>query len=280
MIDGEEREYTDPVDIPEDTLFRSRTFFHATLSDNPILEATGYGATIDALPEPLRSLLRGNFHAARILDPWQVIPGAWVRAAQARWNDAPPDMPLSVVGLDVARGGQDKTVLARMYGSWVAPLDKYPGVATPDGPTVATLAMPYAGATHGVMVDVIGVGASVYDVLLSANVQTRGINFAASAGHQSDRSGKLRYRNIRAAAYWKLREALDPDHGDNLALPPDPELLADLCAAKWKLTASGIQIEDKEEIRTRLGRSPDCADALALAYYAYAAPSGADLVGF
>src|SRR5215470_13411529 len=55
-----------------------------------------------------------------------------------------------------------------------------------------------------------------------------------------DRSGKYRLINVRAAAYWKLRECLDPVHGENLALPPDSELLADLCAPRYKLTASGI----------------------------------------
>jgi hypothetical protein len=69
---------------------------------------------------------------------------------------------------------------------------------------------------------------------------------------------------VRAASYWKLRECLDPAHGEELALPPDPELLADLCAARYKLTASGIQLEAKEEIVQRLGRSPDSADAVVL----------------
>ena len=88
MVDGEtgkavEREFKRREDVPAGVLAQSRTFFHAFLSDNPILEQTGYGATIDALPEPLRSILRGQFDAARQEDPWQGIPIAWVRAAQA-----------------------------------------------------------------------------------------------------------------------------------------------------------------------------------------------------
>ena len=267
MIDGEEREYTDPVDIPNDVLYKSRTFIHASLKDNPILEATGYGATIDAMPEPLRSLLRGNFSAGRVADPYQVIPAAWVRAAQARWSSTQPDDALLSVGLDVARGGKDKTVLARLYGSWVAPLDKRPGIQTPDGPSAASLALPYASAVRGISVDVIGVGASAYDTLKGNGIRAYGVNFAEGAPELRDKSGRLKFRNVRAAAYWKLREALDPDHGDGLALPPDPELLADLCAPKWSLTTGGILIESKEDIIERLGRSPDCGDALALAYY-------------
>ena len=79
-----------------------------------------------------------------------------------------------------------------------------------------------------------------------------------------DRSGKYRLVNVRAASYWKLRECLDPVHGEELALPPDAELLADLGAPRYKLTASGIQLEAKEDIVQRLGRSPDAGDAVVL----------------
>ena len=55
---------------------------------------------------------------------------------------------------------------------------------------------------------------------------------------------------------WKFREALDPNSGLDIALPPDPELMADLAAPTWELTTRGIQIELKEKIIKRLGRSP------------------------
>jgi len=77
-IDGEE--YT----------ARSRTFIPARLDDNPYLRDTGYRATLQSLPEPLRSqLLHGDFTAGRVDHEWQVIPSEWVRAAQKRWTDAP-----------------------------------------------------------------------------------------------------------------------------------------------------------------------------------------------
>lgn len=270
MVDGKEIECPsgDPFEHEGATIQpRSRTFFHASLRDNPILDATGYGATIDALPEPLRSMLKGNFHAGRVADPWQVIPAEWVRAAQARWTpDAPRGQMLTAVGQDVARGGKDQTVVARLYGPWVAPLGKYPGASTPDGGSAAALVLPYGLSGAPIGVDVIGVGSSVYDTLKEQHIDVRPINFAEAAPDGArDRSGKLKFRNMRAYGYWTLREALDPIRGEDLALPPDAELLADLCAAKWKVTAQGIQIESKEDIIERLARSPDCADALVLA---------------
>ena len=267
-IDDQDVFFRAPDDAPEEFRphLKTRTFFHASLKDNPALAQTGYGATIEALPEPLRSLLKGNFNAARVIDPWQVIPTAWIKAAQARWTATQPGDSLLSVGVDVARGGKDKTVVARLYGKWIAPLDKYPGASTPDGPTVAALVLPYANALCGMFVDVIGVGAAVYDAL-RGSVRVAGVNFAEGVPMERDKTGKLKFRNVRAAAYWRLREALDPISGDNLALPPDAELEADLKAPKWSLTTGGILIESKEDIKERIGRSPDCGDALALAYY-------------
>ena len=169
----------------------------------------------------------------------------------------------------MARGGKDKTVLARFYGKWLAPLDKYPGAATPNGQSVAALATVYAHALMGVFIDVIGVGASAYDMLRSNQVRVQGVNFAEAEiiRDMRDKSGRLKFRNVRAAAYWKLREALDPETGEELALPPDPELLADLAAPRWELTAGGVLIESKEDISERLSRSPDCGDAVTLAYW-------------
>lgn len=267
-IDDQDVFFRTPADAPDDqrAMLKTRTFFHASLKDNPALALTGYGATIEALPEPLRSLLKGNFNAAKVADPWQVIPTAWIKSAQARWTAHQPDDALLSVGVDVARGGKDKTVLAKLYGKWFAPLEKYPGSATPDGPTVAALALPYAHALLGLFVDIIGVGGAVYDAL-RGHARVAGVNFAEGAPMDRDKSGKLKFRNVRAAAYWRLREALDPHTGDMLALPPDPELEADLKAPKWSLTTGGILIESKEDIHDRIGRSPDCGDAVVLAYY-------------
>jgi hypothetical protein len=67
--------------------------------------------------------------------------------------------------------------------------------------------------------------------------------------------------------HWKFREALDPVTGAGVALPPDQALAADLAAARWKFTARGIQVELKDEIRKRLGRSPDRGDAVIMAWH-------------
>lgn len=62
-----------------------------------------------------------------------------------------------------------------------------------------------------------------------------------------------------------MREALDPNANTGICLPPDKQLLADLCTPKWKLTGSAIQVQGRQEIMDKLGKSPDYASAYILA---------------
>lgn len=256
---------------------KSRTFIPARVTDNPYLMATDYVATLQALPEPLRSqLLYGDMTAGLEDDPWQAIPTSWVQAAMNRWTpEGRGTTPLTALGVDVARGGRDQTVIAPRYGAWFGHLKKYLGIHTPDGPTVAALVVEALGsmaagfgiADAEINIDVVGYGSSAYDCLkgqpgLNVNPINNGAKCAAT-----DRSGKLSFLNIRAASYWSLREALDPSGPEKLALPPDRELLADLCAPRYKLLASGIQLEAKEDLIKRLGRSPDAGDAVVMAHF-------------
>ncbi len=276
MIDGKEVEQGGPEVIPwngERIQPKSRTFIPARYTDNPDLVATGYGATLQALPEPLRSqLLYGDFTVGRQDDAWQVIPTAWVRAAQERWTAERPcdeegPWRLSVIGVDVAHGGLDQTILARRYRTWYAPLEKHPGTRTPDGFTAAglVLAAQAESPTSAIHIDTIGWGASAADILRQRVVRGHvwPVNFAASTGRR-DRSGLLEFCNLRAFAYWNMRESLDPLKGDGLMLPPDKELAADLTSPRWSNTVSGVKIESKDDIIKRIGRSPDCGDAVVL----------------
>ena len=114
-VDGKECEFDSgkPVQVGDEMIYpRSRTFIRATLDDNPYLANDNrYRATLQSLPEPLRSkMLYGDFSASSAPDPWQVIPTEWVRLAQKRWLERDnPDEHLSCVGLDPSRGGNDET---------------------------------------------------------------------------------------------------------------------------------------------------------------------------
>jgi hypothetical protein len=255
----------------------SRTFIPSRISDNPYLLGTGYMAQLQSLPEPLRSqMLKGDFAAGMEDDPWQVIPTDWVEQAQARWEAQSPKPRMESVGVDVARGGKDQTVISRRHGRWYDELLVYPGTQTPDGPTVAGLVIAALRDRAPIHLDVIGVGASPYDFLNQAGQQIAGVNVAESAT-ETDKSGRLNFSNLRSQLWWKLREDLAPANNTGIALPPDSRLLADLCAPRWRLQGKTIYIESREEIVHRIQRSPDYASAVILARME--TPRMADLQG-
>lgn len=270
-LKGKDMELPDANPLKDETGLlitpRSRTFIPSAVFDNPFLMATGYDSVLAGLPEPLRSqMLHGDFKAGMEDSVWQVIPTAWVEEAMNRWNDMGRQGYMSSMGVDVARGGRDKTIIAYRYGNWYAPLIAFPGTETPDGSTTAGLVFSVRRDGAPVHVDVIGVGGSVVDHLKSNLIHVVEINGAeASDEGAADRAtGRLSFRNMRAQLWWRFREALEPKVGliPPIALPPDSELKADLCAPLWKLTPSGILIESKEDLKTRIGRSPDKGDAV------------------
>lgn len=280
VIDGKEIELPDgtPFDHQGELILpQSRTFIPSRISDNPYLMGTNYMATLQALPEPLRSqMLKGDFQAGMEDDPWQVIPTAWVDAATARWKALDRKPRMDSMGVDVARGGKDKTVIARRHGMWFDTPLTYAGSETPDGPTVAGLAIAALRDRAPIHIDVIGVGASPYDFLMAANQQVLGVNVSEKSLAR-DKSGRLSFFNQRSELWWKMREALDPANNTGIALPPDTRLRADLCAPKWKVQGSEIKVESREEIIDRIGRSPDWASAYILALMD--TPRFADLQG-
>ncbi|WP_197737296.1 terminase large subunit domain-containing protein [Aquicella siphonis] len=244
----------------------SRTFIPGKVDDNPYLANTNYKANLQALPRELREkMLEGRFTSSREDHAQQVIPSAWVQAAQARWRERPkPNMPMTCMGVDVARGGDDRTVLTPRYGNYFGEQHVYPGTATPDGPAVAALVLERIEYCTFINIDVIGCGSSAYDSLKAMQVKVYPLNSAAGTEGR-DKNDMFGFYNKRAEWWWRLREALDPENGEELALPPSRELLSDLTAPRWQMSLRGVQIEKKEDIIKRIGRSPDLGDSLVYA---------------
>ncbi len=204
-------------------------------------------------------------------DPWQVIPTAWVEAAMKRWQ--PPTAPQTALGVDVARGGKDETILAPLHGWHYGELITYPGKSTPDGASVAAQVQQHLTPGSAAYIDVVGVGSSVYDHCtgLEAYPVSAGTKAEDPRGQRyTDKSGQLEFKNLRSWMTWRFRELLDPDGGVDIALPPDSRLKADLCAPRWKMEpplagskAQGrIVVESKDKVKERIGRSPDRGDAV------------------
>lgn len=203
----------------------------------------------------------GNFCAD---DEDSCIPLAWVEAAVERWHEwqragFPTFEGPEWTGVDVGRGG-DSSVLARRRGPGVTLTVKN----VKDTMAIADLVAAEPGRA---IVDVVGVGAGVYDRL-----KQRGKNPVAYTGSGKsplrDRSRQFGMFNVRSGAYWHLRELLDPEYEPTICLPPDDLLLSDLTTPKWEVTAGvppKIKVENKDSVVERLGRSPDRGDACLIA---------------
>lgn len=254
---------------------RSRTFIPARLSDNPFLDEI-YEANLDALPEPLRSAIRdGNWMISHEDDPWQVLPTNWVLQAQDRWTREPPrNAPMCAIGVDIAQGGADQTVLQMRYDYWLADPIAIPGRDTPLGSDIAALVIKHRRNKAAVILDMGGgYGGSAYEHLKTNLEQMGGDQVVfgfngAEAIHTRTADRQLAFANKRAEAWWRFREALDPDQegGSPVMLPWDPGLRSELLSVHWKLTPRGIMIENKQDVIKRLGHSPDKADAAIMAW--------------
>lgn len=266
---------------------RSRSFIRAGVENNPYLMATGYDKQLDALPEFLRARFReGLFQRVTESTDLQVIPTAWIVAAMDRWiaymgtksldyNNAlsiyrtknqSPNM--SALGVDPSRGGDDETAIAIRFNDWIAPLHLTKGKYVEDGDAVRDLIYGLRIGSPQINIDVVGVGSSPYDSCKKMGWSVVPINGGASAVDRNgkpitDRTKLLRFRDINAMLAWKLMEALDPQYNPTLMLPPDPKLKAELCQIRRASIDGGVvTVESKKEIKKRLGRSPDRADAV------------------
>lgn len=200
-----------------------------------------------------------------------VIPLSWVERAIERWHEVQGhgDGDLTI-GCDPARYGEDKTCIASLRGRVCEKLTYYAKQDTME--TAGRVILAAGNKSTPMVCDVGGLGAGVYDRLRELGYNVTAVN-SSERSDDTDRSGELHFLNMRSALWWKVREALDPTGDDPLALPPDDALVGDLCSPRWSVNSSGkIVIESKDDIRKRLGRSTDSADALALAVYLAAGP--------
>lgn len=217
-----------------------------------------------ATSTPYMNRVLGEFSDS---DDTNVIPLRWVEAAIERGRECDgKGEGETAYGVDPARFGEDRTAIAKLVGDVCEYIERHAKEDTMQttGRVVAKLG---ANKSIPVGVDVIGIGAGVVDRLRELEYNVTGVNVAEGTD-ETDQSGELGFANLRSAIWWRLRERLDPANDNLLALPDDDELIGDLTAPKYGYNSRGkIQVESKDEIRKRIGRSTDSADALGNAVY-------------
>jgi hypothetical protein len=190
---------------------------------------------------------------------------SWIDAAVERWESGELDgrarLEPTVLSLDPARYGPDASVLIVMQGPVVREILTWTkkGLNETTGRVLTKLDEVESAI---IVVDEPGLGGGVIDRLEEQGIEVNAYNGGRRAEFVPNPD---RFFNRRAAAYWMLRQRLED--GD-LALPPDDRLADELTTIRWKVNSSGqIQLEPKDRVRERLGRSPDAADALVAAVW-------------
>lgn len=201
----------------------------------------------------------GNFPCQ---GPDTIIGLALVESAAERWKNTEGEGRLEI-GVDVARFGDDESVVQPVRG--LKALEPTM-IQSMDTVFVAGKVLEIAhklrkpNEVPRIKVDGIGIGAGVVDMLRqSKDVEVAEVNVSESAYNDD-------YANLRSELWFGARDWLKSGG----AIPPNAEKLkGELVAPKYGFTPRGkIVVEPKDQIKKRLKRSPDCADALCLAVHA------------
>ena len=211
-----------------------------------------------------------------------LIPEQWLELAHERWNESngcePHNGEHKILGVDVAGMGRDCTCFVTRKGGWASKFKAHNSGGTADHMRVAGEIVserrhdPYMF----VSIDTIGEGAGVYSrcIELEENHQFI-ISCKYSEGTKlpngrelTDITGQNKFVNMRSYLFWAVRDWLNPKNNTGAMLPPDDKFDEEATEIRWSYRSDGkIIIEPKEDIKERLGRSPDKFDALANTFY-------------
>jgi hypothetical protein len=171
-----------------------------------------------------------------------------------------PTIMTSIIGVDVAISDRDRTAIIRRKGRVAYNLERFGNHNTMEiVGRIKRIIM--EENPKRVYVDCIGIGAGVVDRLREMGFDcVEGVNVARSA------NDKERFRNLRAELWSDMRDWF---YGEMpVQIPDQDELHGELCSLGFKENSSGqLQIESKDELRSRGMPSPDGADALSLTFY-------------
>lgn len=160
-----------------------------------------------------------------------------------------------VIGVDVAREGDDQSVIFKRQGLQAFDPKILRNAKTTDlAGWVSQIEDDWQA--DGVIVDGTGgYGAGVIDALASSNRMAHDCQFSGKAINE-------KYYNKRAEIWYEMAEWIKAGG----AIPDVPGLLEELTQTKYSFKGDRIIIEPKDQLKARIGRSPDLADALAVTF--------------
>ena len=167
-----------------------------------------------------------------------------------------------VWGVDVARFGDDRTALAkRQANKLLEPVKSWNStdlMATAGKIKAEYDATPYDARPREILIDIIGLGAGVYDRCKELGLPVRGVNVGEAAASRENCA------RLRDELWFKGREWFQDKA---CSMPKDDALIAELTAPTYAFTSTGkMVVESKADMKKRGLRSPDLADAFLLTF--------------
>lgn len=242
-----------------------RAFIQSLVKQN-IFRESGYLRKLEAISDEAtrQRLLYGNWDYQD--EPDQLILFEWTEQA----SDQLIILGKKTAGVDVARYGDDLSSIATMAGNEVQKLitEKHLSVDQVVDRVKAEIKDSRIDADR-IGVDVVGIGAGVVDYLRRDNIKVKSISSGDKAEiipGQKDYT----FANLRSQMWWVMRESLMPGSDFPIRIPRNlknrEQLVEDLTAVKFEISSDRkIKIESKKDVKKRLGRSTDYADAVVYA---------------
>lgn len=260
----------------------SMTFYQSKLRENTTLWEANYIERVRAMPEKIALKFlaedpREAFSFDLEDDDFQVIPRKTVELAVERGKRVhihhySNTRLYHALGVDVARGGKDYLVIAILHDNFIIPLVKIPGINVSDGYlAVSEIKKVFKNINNQksipIQIDIHNVGNAPVDILRQEGYRVIPINSSSSSSFKPRHSYDLGFVNKRAELWWKMRILLEKNLID---LPNDKEMIEDLCSANYTINHKNeVVIEPKDNIKKRLGRSPDSGEAVIYALASY-----------
>lgn len=210
--------------------------------------------TKDMTPEEIRREFYCDFSASasNVVMPIELV----TKAAQRKITPDQVAGMSRVLAVDVARFGDDSTKLQRRQGLIAPPVKSFHGMDTM-AVAAAVVAEIVEYRPDATFIDVGAMGAGVIDRIRQLGYSVIEVNFESKAQNSE------RFENLRAEMYFKTRDWLMQGG----CIDNNPDLKTELSVTEYKYSKTGrIILQPKEEIKEKLGRSPDNADALAMTF--------------
>ncbi len=226
-----------------------------------------------------------------------LVPREWILAANERWKAANASEytennkePLRL-GLDIAGMGRDSSCFCPRHGNYVKPFVMIHSAGAANHMQVVGIAINMLRTEINkpnkphLFIDTIGEGAAVYSRAVEIITEKQkhiefkdfqnnihSVKFSESPEFDGeelkDATEQYSFMNMRAWLAWAIRDWLDPKFKSRAMLPPDEELEQELTETQWEFISNGsIRLEPKDDIKTRIKRSPDKFDSLANTFY-------------